>query len=142
VIIDYIGPARPPQRAYPGDAGFDLPAAQPYRINVGAYQDIAVDLRVALPLGYFALILGRSSTLRTRGLLVDTAVIDNGYRGPMFVGVRNIGDCVQYVAKGDRLGQLVILPLAGAGSGGVEWRRQTVLPISERGEQGFGSSGR
>lgn len=123
-------------QAYPGDAGWDLYSVEDLALFPGEYAEIACGFSIELPEGYWALLHSRSSSMR-RGLLINTAVIDSGYRGPMFVGVRNLNKEVVPLKAGERLAQLILLPL-------VESDVQAVqeLAPSERGSSGFGSSGR
>lgn len=125
-----------PSKAYSGDAGLDLHSNESVTVWPGEYAEIGCGFDIELPEGYWGLLHSRSSTMR-RGLLVNTSVIDQGYRGPMFVGVRNIsGDAVE-VKVTERLGQLIVLPL-------VDTHVKVVQELSEssRGSSGFGSSGR
>lgn len=123
--------------AYPGDAGIDLQCAQSVKIEPGGFADIPTGVSVQLPDGYWAMLTGRSSTLRKRGLLVSQGIIDQGYRGPLFAGVWNLTEEPVYVDKGDRIAQLILLPLF---SGEIVVVDQ--LDPTERGTNGFGSSGR
>ena len=124
------------RRAYPGDAGFDLFCQGEHQIAPGASLDIPLGVRVQLPEGWWGLLTGRSSALRKRGLVVVQAVIDQGYRGPLYACVQNTTGRVVVVKHGERLAQLVPLPLFPG------W----VVPVQEldghgRGTNGFGSSG-
>lgn len=73
-----------------GDVGWDLAAAMDVVIGPMQCADVPVNLRLALPAGVYADVRNRSSMAR-RGLYVDQNVVDSGYRGPMFVFVRNMG---------------------------------------------------
>lgn len=83
------------------------------------------------------MITGRSSTIRTYKLRVETGIIDNGYRGEMFVGVWNHNEEEIIVEEGTRLAQLILFNLAE-----VNWKEVIDLPHSSRGEKGFGHSGK
>lgn len=123
-------------RSHAGDAGLDLFCSQDMEILPGRFEDIPVGVSVELPEGFWGLLTGRSSTLRKRGLMVAQGVIDQGYRGPLFTGVWNLTPGPVKVSRGERLAQLILVPLW---EGGVE----PVLFLSEssRGSAGFGSSG-
>ena len=123
-------------RAYPGDAGFDLFCREEHWIGPGESVDIPLGVRVQLPGGWWGLLTGRSSTLRKRGLLVAQGVIDQGYRGPLYAYVRNMTEEMVRVRDGERLAQLVPLPLF---PGTIELVED--LEDHERGVSGFGSSG-
>jgi dUTP pyrophosphatase len=125
-----------PTRAHQGDAGWDLYVSQDTFILPGTLADVHTDLYVALPPGYWAHLLSRSSTSRRYGLQVVPAVIDNGYRGELFVAVWNMSPETVKVSRHQRLAQIVPHKLAA-----VTWEPVTFLPDSERGTGGFGSSG-
>lgn len=125
-----------PAYAYPGDAGSDLVLVESAILAPGEARDLAVGFAIELPIGYWALIQGRSSTLRKRGLFVNPGVIDNGYRGPLFVYVRNDTKEPVAIESGDRLAQLILLPYA------LPVVQEVIeLSWSARGASGFGSTG-
>lgn len=125
-----------PSFAYPGDAGMDLTVIEPITLKPGMAADVPTGLSIELPLGFWGRITGRSSTLRKRGLLVNEGVIDQGYRGPLFVYVKNLNGRTAEVKPGDRLAQLIVAPLVRPEVMEVE-----ELGASVRGNNGFGSSG-
>lgn len=127
-----------PTRAYADDAGFDLYVAEDTTLYVGQFKDVPMGVRVELPPGVWGFLTGRSSTIRTRGLLVTTGIIDTGWRGPLFAGVQNIGVKAAVVKRGDRIAQLILLPAISALFTPV---RVSQLSPSARGENGFGSTG-
>jgi dUTP pyrophosphatase len=126
-----------PIRAYPDDAGIDLTTVREYVIGPGEFADVHTQVdAIQLPTGYWGMITGRSSTLRRHKLHVPVAVIDPGWRGPLFVGVWNLSPNPVYVNPGDRLGQLILIPNHPA-------IVRTVVEVepAPRGLNGFGSSG-
>lgn len=123
-------------RSHVGDAGLDLYCSEDVTIPPGQFEDIPVGVSVELPEGFWGLLTGRSSTLRKRGLMVAQGVIDQGYRGPLFAGVWNLTGEPVKALRGERLAQLILLPLW---AGGVE--SVLFLSGSSRGSAGFGSSG-
>ena len=125
-----------PTRAYPGDAGFDLITSEDIRIGPGQVADIPCGFDIELPIGWWGLVVPRSSTWRRHEILVQQAVIDQGYRGPMFVIAHNPGPSWRAVKIGARIAQIVPLPLF---PGLV--RVVDELSGSIRGANGFGSSG-
>lgn len=126
-----------PLRYHPGDAGLDLVTAETVTIPPGETRDLPTALSVAMPPGVWGLIFGRSSALRKLELLVNPGVIDNGWRGPLFVNVKNLAGHEVTVRRGERVGQLILIPMAGSP------RLELVdeLPPSKRGDRGFGSTG-
>ena len=131
--------ARIPERAYDDDAGHDLFVCEPVRINPSEFADVRAGIAVALPFGYYAEIVGRSSTLRHRGLLVNPAVIDGGYRGELYAGVWNLSSESVDISVGERLAQVILHEIIVPAWASVEVDE---LPQSDRGKRGFGSSGR
>lgn len=129
-----------PSRGYPDDAGLDLFACEDITIEGGEHADIPTGVAVELPPGTWAMIIGRSSTLRKRNLLVNISVIDRGWRGDLFVNALNVGvgGAAVHVTAGERIGQLIILPNISEG-----WVPTFVGALSDhpRGEKGFGSTG-
>lgn len=138
---DYDGQL--PTRAHTGDAGYDLYVAADMQIPIGAVRDVPCGVRVALPDGICARIVGRSSTIRARGLQIDEGTIDNGWRGPLFAAVHNIGQNAALVRKGERIAQLILTDNVSARYR-ASWTSATefaAIPHDGRGESGFGSSG-
>lgn len=126
-----------PSRAHDGDAGWDLYTSRTIILPPNSFTDVRVDLAVALPPGVWGMITGRSSTIRKYHLRVETGIIDNGYRGEMYVGVWNHNDDAIHIQRGTRLAQLLIFRAVHID----RWLEREELPLSSRGAEGFGSSG-
>jgi dUTP pyrophosphatase len=127
-----------PTRAYSDDAGLDLYAAEGLWVGVGEFKDIPTHLRTQLPQWAWGFLVGRSSTLRKRKLLVNPGIIDTGYRGELYIGVQNLGDKPVRIEAGERLAQFIVM--------GNATRRVTPVMSDDlephaRGHNGFGSSG-
>lgn len=127
-----------PRHHYAGDAGYDLVVSERRVIDPGEFVDVPCGICVELPPGVWAMVTGRSSTLRKRQLLVAQGVIDQGYRGPMFAGCQNLGRESEVVDVGDRIAQLIPFQQETARLR-TEWAE--ALAPSDRGEAGFGSTG-
>lgn len=141
-----------PNRAYPDDAGFDLTVMpQPddeddlpghdgtWTIRPGQFLDIPSQVQnIQLPPDTWALITGRSSTLRKHGLHIPTAIIDPGWRGPLFTGVWNLSGIVRIVQPGTRLAQVILHRNHTAQHTLVQVQQ---VDTHDRGHHGFGSSG-
>lgn len=127
----------PPRSGHPGDAGYDLTAAETVEVRPGEQGQVPCGVRVQLPPGWWSLIQGRSSSWR-RGLDVKPSIIDWGYRGDLWVDCFNLTDEVVTVEKGERIAQLIPLPLAPV----VGWHQVEQLDESARGADGYGSTGR
>jgi dUTP pyrophosphatase len=125
-----------PQRHYEGDAGWDLYGLHDVVILPNRFEKIHTGVHVAPWPSTWLLLTGRSSSL-ARGLLVISTIIDQGYRGELFVSALNIGRNRVKIAEGERIAQLIPFQHVP-----VEWHHLTVLPGSERGTDGVGSTGR
>ncbi|WP_336645580.1 dUTP diphosphatase [Microbacterium sp. USHLN186] len=131
--------ATAPVYAHPGDAGADLVAAEAVRLEPGQRALIATGVRIALPDGYAAFVVPRSGLAARHGITVVNApgTVDAGYRGEIKVTLLNTDSREAYdVAVGDRIAQLIVMPVVQARFEAVD-----VLPDSVRGEGGFGSTG-
>lgn len=136
VLVD--GPE--PERAIPGDAAADLRAAEAVTLPPQARATVGTGLRIALPAGTAALVLPRSGLAAKHGITIVNApgLIDAGYRGEIRVTLLNTDAVTSYdVAVGDRIAQLLVLPLPE-----VRFVPVVRLPGSQRAERGFGSTGR
>lgn len=132
--------ARLPERAHAGDAGLDLCAVEGVEIPPGGRAAVPTGWAVAIPEGHAGLVVPRSGLARRHGVTVANApgLIDAGYRGELQVLLVNLGTEPHAVAVGDRVAQLVIVPVAAIPACEVD-----ELPASDgRGEGGFGSTGR
>jgi dUTP pyrophosphatase len=128
-----------PSRAYEGDAGLDLCAADDARIEPGERCEVGTGIAVAIPPGHAGLVLPRSGLAARHGIALVNApgLIDAGYRGELRVLLLNTDREQRFdVAPGDRIAQLVIVRVETLP---VEERDE--LEVSQRGQQGFGSSG-
>jgi dUTP pyrophosphatase len=134
-----------PELAYArqGDAGLDLAvieftALAPFGDPEGHDQRLfPTGIAVKIPEGHFGMIVPRSS-MGKRGLMLANTVgiIDSGYTGELMVLLRNMKPTVNVIEAGDRVAQLVIVPFTT-----VKLERVLVLPETERGAGGFGSTG-
>ena len=128
-----------PKRAHAHDAGLDLVCVEATTITPGARWAAPTGLAVAVPEGFAGLVVPRSGLARRHGITVANApgLIDAGYRGELMVLLVNLGSADYAVAVGDRVAQLVIVPVWTGVPMAVD-----VLPESDsRGLGGFGSSG-
>ncbi len=129
-----------PSRAHAGDAGLDLHSAQAAHIGPGERWQISTGLAVEIPEGHAGLVLPRSGLALRYGISLVNApgLIDSGYRGEVGVLLLNNDPAEVFrVEPGDRIAQLVVIPFAGLNPVAAG-----ELADSERGEGGFGSSGR
>ena len=132
--------ARLPPQAHADVAGVDLHATEPACLAPGARAAIGCGFAIALPAGMAALVVPRSGLALRDGLGVLNApgLIDAGYRGEIkVILINHDSEAERLIAVGDRIGQLVLIDLPA-----VRFDEVGVLPDSERGEGGFGSTGR
>ncbi|MGL4256055.1 MAG: dUTP diphosphatase [Microbacterium sp.] len=128
-----------PVYAHPGDAGADLIAAEAVRLEPGARAMVGTGVRIALPDGHVAFVVPRSGLAAKHGITVVNApgTVDAGYRGEIKVILLNTdSDAAHDIAVGDRIAQLIVMPVPR-----VRFIPVEALPESVRGEGGFGSTG-
>lgn len=125
-----------PRQAKHGDIGLDLFVSDDTLIPAGKWSSVPSRVRLAPPPDLWFLICGRSSTLHKRGIIVPQSVIDSGFRGDIFSLCYNITSSDVMVKRGERVAQLIPLPLTV-----LRFIETDTLPDSERGAHGFGSTG-
>lgn len=125
-----------PNYAHPGDAGLDLVAASISTSSEG-YSEYDTQVHIAIPEGYVGLIFPRSSISKKRMTLTNSVgVIDSSYRGSIKFRFKPALSGNGIYGVGDRIGQLIIIPYPQ-----IELNKVEELPNSERGENGYGSTG-
>ena len=127
-----------PVRAYAGDAGVDLAAAERVELAPGARALVGTGLAVAIPEGHAGFVQPRSGLAAKHGITIVNApgLVDSGYRGELKIILLNTDRSRSFVVEpGMRIAQLVVLAVATPQPVEV-----TELPDTERGEKGFGSS--
>jgi dUTP pyrophosphatase len=140
VLIRRLDPGVPiPAYAHPGDAGADLVTTIDAELAPGERAVLPTGIALALPDGLAAFVHPRSGLAARHGVSLVNApgTVDAGYRGEILVSVINL-DPIHPVAfrRGDRIAQLVVQPVVRARFVEVEQ-----LPGSQRGGDGFGSTG-
>jgi len=138
VDVPIIAPELPAY-AHPGDAGADLVSAEALRLEPGERALVGTGVRIAVPDGYAAFVVPRSGLATKHGITIVNApgTVDAGYRGELKVTLLNTDAREAYdIAVGDRIAQLIIMPVVRARFTPVE-----ALEDSARGEGGFGSTG-
>ncbi len=129
-----------PERAHPGDAGFDLRSIEDVEVGPGERAMVRTGLAVAIPARHAGLVLPRSGLASKHGLTLANApgLIDAGYRGELICAMVNLDpqESVK-IASGDRIAQLVVVAVPDLRPAWVD-----ELPPSGRGDGGFGSTGR
>ena len=126
-----------PQKAHPDDAGWDLFTPRPDIVPRRGSTVIDTGVHVAIPKGYAGMLVSKSG-LSTRHDLISDGLIDAGYTGSIRVKLYNLGDVSYMLDRGDKISQLVFIPIAEPDL--IETTKP--LPETERGDRGFGSSGK
>lgn len=122
-------------------AGADLYSAEDADVVIAPSETkfIGTGLAMEIPEGYVGLVYARSGLACKRGLAPanKVGVVDSDYRGEIKVALHNHGKEAQTVEKGERIAQMVIAPYLS-----VNYEEADALSETERGEGGFGSTGR
>ena len=132
-----------PEKAHEADAGYDLRAMHNSNDNLYNYGQEIFDtgVHVEIPKGYVGYVQSRSGLNFGKGIICPTGTIDSGYTGSIKVKLYNMWSsdygqpCI--VNKGDKIAQLIIQPIAD-----TELVQVDRLEETERGNNGFGSTGR
>ena len=127
-----------PAYATEGAAGMDALAAEDVTLDPGARHAVATGLALAIPAGYEIQVRPRSGLALKHGISVPNTpgTIDSDYRGELKVILINHGAAPFPIARGDRIAQLVLAPVAKAA-----WEEVADLDETVRGTGGFGSTG-
>ncbi|NRD25911.1 dUTP diphosphatase [Frigoribacterium sp. VKM Ac-2836] len=128
-----------PVYSHPGDAGADLLSTDDLVLRPGHRALVGTGVSIALPDGFAAFVMPRSGLAAKHGITVVNApgTVDAGYRGEIKVSLLNTDlEADHHVAVGDKIAQLVIMPVVRATFVPV-----TTLPESVRGVGGHGSTG-
>jgi deoxyuridine 5'-triphosphate nucleotidohydrolase len=122
---------------FEGDGGFDLAISSYAQIDPGDMAMIPCGIEIALPKGVSGLVVGRSGWI-TKGLLVMNTLIDEGYRGEIYIICYNLIDEPIVIYPGTRVAQ--IIPITNIAED-IDIALVDQLPDSERSKAGFGSTG-
>jgi len=127
-----------PSYAHEGDAGMDVRSVEDVEIAPGSRALVHTGLVMMLPPGWEAQVRPRSGLALKHGVTVlnTPGTIDAGYRGEVGVILANFGEGPFMVAKGDKVAQIVVAPVARA-----EIVESAEVDETERGAGGFGSTG-
>ena len=123
-------------KAHPSDAAFDLEADEDTVVYGYSRKLISTGIRMAIPEGYCGIIKSRSGLAVKNSIEIGAGVIDAGYRGEIKVLLCNYGEDSFYVKPGDRIAQLMIVPVPAVTLEVVEDLDETT-----RSDKGFGSTG-
>lgn len=127
--------AKLPQRAYAGDAGLDLYAADYYSLFPGDRTNISTGIRMAIPEKHVGLIWDKSG-IAASGIHTMAGVIDSNYRGEIMVNLINLSQDIYNIAPGQKIAQILIQPIAD-----LEIKEDKIDDNTSRNANAFGSSG-
>lgn len=128
--------AFPPERAHDLDAGLDLKTPFDFVMKSYGSQIIDTGVHVAIPAGYAGVLMSKSG-LNVKNGITNTGLIDSGYTGSIRVKLYNNTSNQIGFSRGDKVSQLMIVPVALPNIKYVD-----SLEPTERGDGGFGSTGR
>lgn len=131
-LIDF-GYEHAPKRAHENDAGADVYSTTHEVLMPGTTTKIPLGFGLEVPDGYAAYVFPRSG-LSAKGIVCELPPIDSGYRGEIHAIVSNVSNEVYHLEVGDRIGQLVVMPVVIA--------EFTAEDIKERGTGAFASTGK
>lgn len=127
-----------PFKAHKTDAGLDLTCTSVQFSGRDQCWVYGTGLAMEIPDGYVGLLFPRSSVYKTGEVLSNcVGVVDAGYRGEVFAKFYQVTDRHNHYSVGDRFCQLIVMPIPDVET---EWAEE--LSDSERGEGGYGSSGK
>jgi len=128
--------AKLPQYSHKGDAGLDLFSSIDCVLEGGAVKPVPTGIQIAIPEGFAGLIWDKSG-LSLQGVHRLAGVIDSGYRGEVKVVMVNLAREPFSIKKGMKIAQMLIQPISE-----VEVQEVKTLKETDRGEDGFGSTGK
>lgn len=125
-----------PIRAHKTDAGYDICSREDALIRAGGFRTFDTGVHIQIPHGWCGLLVSKSGLNVNHGIK-STGLIDEAYTGSIRVKLYNDGSEDYYVHQGDKISQLVLLPY-----GAFDVVVVDELADTERGDAGFGSTGR
>lgn len=126
-----------PTKAHQEDAGFDLYTPVDFTVKARGSAVIDTEVCIRIPKGYCGLLVSKSG-LNVKHDITSTGLIDSGYQGTIRVKLYNNGDIDYHFKRGEKISQIVILPISTEMFALVEDFGEK----TERGTNGFGSSER
>lgn len=136
-----------PRRSNPSDAGLDIFFSplnnEEVRAVPGQSVVLETGLKFGVPHGYMLEVKNRSSVASKRSLLVGACVIDSGYSGEVKINLHNVGNEVQTIKPGDKIAQIVMVPVVHFRPCLTDEQElySSPITISDRADGGFGSTG-
>lgn len=130
-------PEHKPFKKHNSDAGFDIFADENVIIPANSFGLVQTCIKVAIPFGYVGILKSRSGMACKHGVETGAGVIDSNYRGYLKVKLFNNSDENFVVKIGEKITQMVIIPINLN-----EWEEVDSLDETDRGQNGFGSTGK
>jgi len=130
--------AQLPTKAHLGDLGYDLYTSEGTAVFPSETKIVKTGIAIEFPEGYGGVIKDRSSVATKMEIFTVAGVIDNGYIGEIKVAFFNGGLGVQKITAGAKIAQLVLIPTVDFNVIEVD----EVVSSDQRGDEGFGSTGR
>ena len=132
--------AKTPVYASENSAGADLYSTETHKIAPGETASVRTGIAIEIPDGYVGLVCARSGLALKRGLAPanKVGVIDSDYRGELIVALHNHSDTCSMIQPGDRIAQLLIVPIL---SPEFVFVQKDEISGTDRGSGGFGSTG-
>ena len=137
-----------PERANPSDAGLDVfysPEDEDDFVEIEAGENalLPTGLKFGIPHGYMLQVMNRSSMAAKKNLVVGAHCVDSGYAGEVFIDLHNIGTEMQTIESGDKIAQVVMVPVVHfrAFEAEEEELYEEAICISDREEGALGSTG-
>lgn len=125
-----------PTRAHEADAGMDLYSPVAGAVYPGDSMTIDTGVHIEIPVGYVGMVKSKSG-LNVKYGITSEGVVDAGYTGSIVVKLYNHGHCAVPIEVGQKISQLVLLPIITP-----ELELVNELEDTERGNGGFGSTGK
>ena len=140
--------AKQPNRANPSDAGLDVfycpkdPNVASASIKPGENMLLPTGLSFGVPHGYMLQVCNRSSMGAKKSLVVGAHIVDSGYDGEVFIDLHNIGLETQFISAGEKIAQLVLVPVVHFRPVQLEESNlyRDGITISSRGDGALGST--
>lgn len=125
-----------PERAHSLDAGYDLRTREKHVLPAHGSAVVDTGVHVEIPEGYVGILKSKSG-LNVKKNIIATGTIDAGYTGPIVVKLYNLGENEHVFNAGDKIVQIVLFPIFTP-----DLEKVDRLDDTERGDNGFGSTGR
>ena len=135
---------RTPERANPSDAGLDVYFNPEDGKEVTIFSNenklLPIGCKFGVPHGYMLQVCNRSSIAAKKELVVGAHIIDAGYDGEVFIDLHNIGGRDQVVSPGDKIAQLIMVPVVHFRLRESEDLYNETIVMSDRGDGALGST--